>query len=510
MGKGSFSNDPLIGQIVGGRYEVIRMIGKGGMGAIYEIRNTRLGRAFAMKTLIGEAADDAEVLARFRREADVISRIKHPHIVEVIDWESLEDGSPCMILEYLQGEDLARRVRDAAPMPWLFIAKVGDQILSALSVAHAAGVIHRDLKPQNIFLALDDSGEERAKLLDFGVSKIRDSRSLMTTDARLLGTPAYMSPEQAEGRHDDVGTATDLWAMGAILHEMATGELVFSGASMPAVLYRICSRDADDVSLARTDAPPAFTQLVREALARDLDQRIGDADVFRVRLREALADVAPQARYSDRQLVSRPMPTPLPMRTPTGPTSPTPNRRKRHTGATDRTVSSGTDIGAAQTVQSGSFPLANATPSGAGQISASTLPPRRRRSTPLLVAFAGAATAMIVVAIIVASTREPGTSTARTTTEPVPKRVEPVVVVDAGMAIVELDAAVIAPPVEVKPVVNVARPGTVKRDRVRVDPRNDPPKVVPPKPDPPKPDPPKPKCDKKDPNYMLCINGEDR
>ena len=249
MGKPQ-GKDQLLGQVVGGRYEIVRLIGKGGMGAIYEVRNTRLGRSFAMKTLIGDAASDAEVLSRFRREADVIARIKHPNIVEVIDWEALEDGSPCMILEYLQGEDLARRIRESGPLPWPLIAKLGDQLLGALSIAHAANIIHRDLKPQNIFLAHDDSGEERAKLLDFGVSKIRDSRSLVTTDARLIGTPSYMAPEQAEGRHDDVGPATDLWAMAAILYEMATGDLAFDGASMPATLYKICSRDAEPIGRA--------------------------------------------------------------------------------------------------------------------------------------------------------------------------------------------------------------------------------------------------------------------
>src|SRR5258706_2644655 len=123
MGKASAGRDPLLGQVVGGRYEVIRLIGKGGMGAIYEVRNTRLGRAFAMKVLLGEAAEDVEVLQRFRREADLIARIKHPNIVEVIDWEELEDGSPCIVLEYLQGEDLAHLIRDSGPLPLGMIAK---------------------------------------------------------------------------------------------------------------------------------------------------------------------------------------------------------------------------------------------------------------------------------------------------------------------------------------------------------------------------------------------------
>src|SRR5262247_1000095 len=118
MGKPLAGTDPLVGQVVCGRYEIVRLIGKGGMGAIYEVRNVRLGRAFALKMLIGEAAEDDEVLARFRREADVISRIKHPNIVDVIDWEHLEDGSPCMVLEYLQGEDLGNRIRAQGQLPW--------------------------------------------------------------------------------------------------------------------------------------------------------------------------------------------------------------------------------------------------------------------------------------------------------------------------------------------------------------------------------------------------------
>src|SRR6185503_1822821 len=125
-------------------------------------------------------------------------------------------------------------------LAWPQLARVADQVLAALSIAHANGIVHRDLKPQNIFLAQDDSGDERVKLLDFGVSKVRDSKSLVTTDARLLGTPAYMSPEQSEGRADDIGTHTDVWAVGTILQEMATGEMAFGGPSLPSVLYKVC------------------------------------------------------------------------------------------------------------------------------------------------------------------------------------------------------------------------------------------------------------------------------
>jgi len=291
MGKPSVSQDPLIGTVVGGRYEIMRLIGKGGMGSIYEVRNTRLGRSFALKILTGDGAHDPELLARFRREADVIARIKHPNIVEVIDWETLADGSPAMVMEYLHGEDLGKRI-NASALPWPQLARIADQVLAALSIAHANGIVHRDLKPQNIFLAQDDSGDETVKLLDFGVSKVRDSKSLVTTDSRLLGTPAYMAPEQADGRADEVGTHTDVWSIGAIVQEMATGELAFDGPSLPSILYRVCHGEPKPIATIRPDAPAAFVALVHETLARDIDKRISDATVLRVRLREALRAVA--------------------------------------------------------------------------------------------------------------------------------------------------------------------------------------------------------------------------
>ena len=274
------------GTVIAGRYEVEGLIGQGGMGAIYRVRHLKMRRHFALKTLAAELNAHPEALARFHREADLIAGFRHPNIVEIIDRDTLDDGSPCMVMELLEGEDLGRRL-ERGPLDWATIAARADEVLSALAVAHRAGIVHRDLKPQNVFLARDDTGEERSKLLDFGVSKIRSSRSHMTADAQLLGTPAYMAPEQVNGPTSAIGPATDVWAMGAILLEMATGAPAFTGETPMAVLYRICHGQPASLEAARPDAPMLFRVLVTRALSRGAD-RIGDADELRRGLREAL------------------------------------------------------------------------------------------------------------------------------------------------------------------------------------------------------------------------------
>jgi serine/threonine-protein kinase len=277
--------DRLIGSVIAGRYEVVRVIGKGGIGTIYEVKNTRLGRSFALKTLTG--SDDEDVLARFRREAEIVAKLRHPNILEVVDWDTLDDGSPCMVMEYLVGEDLAKRLRDQHQLAWPELARIADEVLAALAVAHRAGVVHRDLKPQNIFLARDDAGEERVKLLDFGISKLRDARAFTTTDARVIGTPMYMPPEQAEGRNDDIGPATDVWAMGAILYEAATGKQAFFAPSVPAILYRVVHDRPTPMTELRPDTPPALVALIDRALTRELDRRLASVEQMRADLRAA-------------------------------------------------------------------------------------------------------------------------------------------------------------------------------------------------------------------------------
>ena len=266
--------DPLIGKSVAGRYRIIRLIGEGGMGAVYELEHTRIQRKFALKALTPLLAKHPQALGRFQREAEVVAKLRHPHIVDIVDWAQLDDGSPCMIIEYLEGEDLAARLESTGPLPWDFLARVADETMAALTVAHRAGIVHRDLKPDNIFLSRDGAGGEHVKLLDFGISKIQDSSTFSTTNAAVLGTPAYMSPEQAYGQTEHIGPATDVWAMGALLYEMATGKQAFSANSVPAILHRVCNGYADPIHQHRPDAPGEFVDLVGRALSRDPSHRL--------------------------------------------------------------------------------------------------------------------------------------------------------------------------------------------------------------------------------------------
>jgi len=279
-------DDPLLGAVVGGRYRIERKLGEGGMSSVYEAKHTKLHRSFAIKVLLPALVDNAEAQRRFELEAEMLAGLNHPNVVEITDWQVLDDGAPCMVLEYLHGATLrARMVR--GPLPWEAIAKIGDQVMSALSLAHRNGITHRDLKPDNIFIAIDDVGDERVKLLDFGVSKLR-GLGTMTGVYNMLGTPSYMSPEQAMGNSAAVGPATDVWAMGAILYELATGRAAFTCDNLADTLMRITTSPPDPLTALRHDAPPGFVELVDRAMSLDPARRTTEIEEVRARLRDAL------------------------------------------------------------------------------------------------------------------------------------------------------------------------------------------------------------------------------
>jgi hypothetical protein len=271
-----------VGFVLAEAYEITHLLGKGGMGAVWAARHLRLpGKRVAIKVLLG-GMDDAQALARFRREAEVASRIGHAGIVEVLDFNQLPDGTPYQVLEYLAGESLGGRLR-RGPLPVEVALDYARQIGSALAAAHRAGVVHRDLKPENIFLCPTDAGgvvAERIKVLDFGISKIRGSQTVKTQDQVLIGTPQYMAPEQASGQNAAIDARTDLFALGAIVYEMLAGRPAFSGESVVAVIMNVVTGTPTPLATLAPATSPSIVAAVERALAKKPDDRFADVATF--------------------------------------------------------------------------------------------------------------------------------------------------------------------------------------------------------------------------------------
>jgi serine/threonine-protein kinase len=279
-------DDPWIGTVVANRYQLVHKLGEGGMSVVYESKHVKLARQFAIKRLLPQLMENEEALQRFEREAEMLATLRHPNVVEVNDWDYFPDGAPCMVLEYLHGANMSVRLARGI-MAWEAIAKIGDQTMSALTLAHRNGITHRDLKPDNIFIAIDDLGDERVKLLDFGVSKLRGVNRATSVNA-MLGTPAYMSPEQASGQTDQIGPWTDVWAMSAMLYEMVTGRRAFGGTSIADTLMMIVNGQPEPMQAFRPDVPQQLVDLFGHAMTKDPTRRIQSIEELRAGLREAL------------------------------------------------------------------------------------------------------------------------------------------------------------------------------------------------------------------------------
>ncbi len=282
MSTASF-NEIAIGVVLGETYEVSRLLGEGGMGAVWEARHLRLpGKRFAIKVLHTSASSDREAYARFRREAEIASRIGHPNIIEVLDWNTLPSGTPYLVLEFLDGEDLAQRLA-AGALPIEQALSITRQIGAALKAAHAAEVVHRDMKPGNVFLVPRESGGEildHVKVLDFGISKIRNSQTVQTQDAVLLGTPQYMAPEQALGKNNEIDCRTDVFALGAIVYEMLAGRAAFQGATLAEVVFKVVYEPTPPLITVVPSVTPEVSAAVERAMAKAPDERFADVGAF--------------------------------------------------------------------------------------------------------------------------------------------------------------------------------------------------------------------------------------
>jgi serine/threonine protein kinase len=268
----------VIGTVLKDTYRIERLLGQGSMGGVYEASHTRLSRRFAIKVLIPEIAARSEALVRFRREAEITSAIGHPHIVEIIDFDHMPDGEPYIVMELLEGEDLDARILRNVRLDLREVSTVMRQTSSALQAAHGKGVIHRDLKPKNIFLCQRGERDNFVKLLDFGISKVLGHGGRQTRDQALMGSPFYMAPEQAEQRAADADVRTDVYAMGTILYEMLTGSPPFKAENIPALLYAIVHNDPPPLRSERPDLPEAVEQVVTKAMRKRPEDRFSSMD----------------------------------------------------------------------------------------------------------------------------------------------------------------------------------------------------------------------------------------
>lgn len=284
----------LVGMEVGGKYRIKALLGQGGMGAVYEAEHVAIGRIVAVKVLHPKHAQQAESVARLRHEARVAGNIGHPNICETYDLGRLDDGSPYLVMERLIGETLDQRIKRDGALPERDIIDVMLQVLSALGAAHDKGIIHRDMKPENVFLMRLPGSPPVAKLLDFGISKaIHENRDAdLTMPGIVMGTPYYMAPEQARGDRG-LDHRVDIWAAGVILYEALSGRRPFVARNYNALLVQILTSKHRPLSEVRPGINPTLERIVDKALAKMREDRFQTAAEYRETLRRFIEPEPP-------------------------------------------------------------------------------------------------------------------------------------------------------------------------------------------------------------------------
>ena len=279
------------GAVLNGRYHLERIIGQGGMGTVFAAVDHTTGRKVAVKRLLKKHLGNKEIRDRFRREARIAQTLKHPGICSVLYTDEDEDGVPYIVMPLLRGKNLAAVIHETETPSIHYLAGIIDSVLTTLAFAHERGVLHRDIKPNNIFIGCSPTGTPETTLLDFGISKIvgvPHFSSITTAAGTVLGTPHYMSPEQIRGAQN-VDIRTDLYAVGILLYEAFTKKRPFEGDGYNDVIIKIVSEPFVPPSQHNSDISGKIEVVILKALSRHPDDRFGSAEEMRAALREAVA-----------------------------------------------------------------------------------------------------------------------------------------------------------------------------------------------------------------------------
>lgn len=263
----------LVGQVLKDRYHIVNTIGRGGFGAVFQAQDLQTGAVCAVKALRPALIESSEMFNRFKREAKLPSSIGHPNIVEILDSGKSPEGVPFFVMEYLAGEDLAAILRRLGPLPWRRVFQIAVQLCSALGAAHEAGILHRDVKPENVFVSQGPTGD-MVKILDFGIAK-RTNRegSVITRVGAFIGTPEYMSPEQATG--DELDHRVDIYGLGILLYQLIVGEVPFKSRDELEVLNMHAKTPPVRPAVANPHVrlPPEAESVILKALAKRREDR---------------------------------------------------------------------------------------------------------------------------------------------------------------------------------------------------------------------------------------------
>ncbi len=274
----------VVGDLISERYELEELVGTGGMSSVYRAHDRLLERKVALKVLHQQYADDEEYVERFRREARSVAQLSHPNIVTVID-RGESDGRQFIVFEYVDGDNLKALVERSGALPVATAVSLAHQVARGLAFAHEQGIVHRDVKPQNVLM----NGDGRAKVTDFGIARSLDVAHGVTQTGTVLGTSDYIAPEQAQGQR--VSVQTDVYSLGVVLWELLTGEVPFPGENFVAVAMRHINEEPPGVRERRPDASPRLEAALRRAMAKDPADRFPSMDAFCAELEDCLGEL---------------------------------------------------------------------------------------------------------------------------------------------------------------------------------------------------------------------------